>query len=185
MNWLDLLLERIVNSELLIWPAHHWLHLHLRIHVHICYSSSLHHLLLVILNKSRSHHIDSVLSLDLVTIVQQKGLKTGQLFLNWLHWHLIDCLSNLESVHGRQQLLGNVEDVLRKEGPLALRIYKRRFSVLLLLLNHDIVSLHQHQSFVQLFDVGVNRTSAAILTMKTDLFLEGRIPMEKLRRLRL
>ena len=58
-------------------------HLHLRLH----HSS---HLLLIILNKGRLHHVDSVLALNLIAVMQEEGLVTRQFFLNRLDWHLVN-----------------------------------------------------------------------------------------------
>ena len=68
-------------------------HLHLRLQ----HSS---HLLLVVLYKSRLHHVDAVFALNLIAVMQEKRLVTRQFFLNRLNWHLINRLADLERIHG-------------------------------------------------------------------------------------
>ena len=58
-------------------------HLHLRLQ----HSS---HLLLVVLYKSRLHHVDAMLALNLIAIMQEERLVTRQFFLNRLDWHLVN-----------------------------------------------------------------------------------------------
>ena len=58
-------------------------HLHLRLH----HSS---HLLLVVFNKSRLHHVDAVFALNLIAVMQEERLVTRQFFLNRLDGHLVN-----------------------------------------------------------------------------------------------
>lgn len=58
-------------------------HLHLRLQ----HSS---HLLLVVLYKSRLHHVDAMLALNLIAVMQEERLVTRQFFLNRLDWHLVN-----------------------------------------------------------------------------------------------
>ena len=53
------------------------------------------HLLLIVLNKGWFHHVDPVLSLDFIAIVEKEGLVTRQFLLNRLNWHSLDRLTNL------------------------------------------------------------------------------------------
>lgn len=59
------------------------------------------HLLLVVLNKGWFHHVDPVLSLNFIAIMEKEGLVTRQFLLDRLNWHSLDRLTNLESVHSR------------------------------------------------------------------------------------
>lgn len=133
MNGFNFLLKRVVHPKLLSLrthapsPVHHLLHLThhgstpystLIHHIHARHADSacqpanigpiLCHLLLIILNKSRSHHIDAVLALDFITVVKQKCLKTSQFLLNGLHGDFIYRLANLQSIHRGKQLFRNV-----------------------------------------------------------------------------
>ncbi len=76
------------------------------------------HLLLVILDERRLHHIDTVLALDFFAIVHQESLVAAKFVLNWLDWYLVDGLADLESVKGCQKLLRYVKDIFREQGPL-------------------------------------------------------------------
>ena len=74
--------------------------------------------MLVVLDECWLHHIDAVLALNLLTVVEEEGLVAGKLLLDGLNRHLVDSGANLQGLHRRHQLLCNVEDIFRKEGPL-------------------------------------------------------------------
>ena len=69
---------------------------------------------MIVLNKCRSHHVDSMFPLDLVTVVEQKGLITSQLILDWLNWDFVDRVTHLESITRLDKFFGNCEDILRE-----------------------------------------------------------------------
>lgn len=77
-------------------------------------------LLLERLDERRLAHVDTVLPLNFISIVDQECLVPLQLLLNWLDWHLIDRLSHLHGFHCEQKLLSDVEDVSREQSPLTL-----------------------------------------------------------------
>ena len=96
MNRLNFLLEAIVRSTHLHWlrmaavhhlPGHRHRHLHLHLHSF--------HLLLEVFDKSRLHHVDAVVALDLLTVVEKELLVATKLILYGLYRHLIDGLADL------------------------------------------------------------------------------------------
>lgn len=89
VNRLDFLLERVVNSNLAL--------------AHVLALELLHwttHLLLVVLDEGRLGHVDPVLALDLLAVVQQEGLVASKLLLYRLNRHLVNSGSDLECLHG-------------------------------------------------------------------------------------
>lgn len=82
----------------------HLLHLH---HLHLLR-------LLVILNKSWFHHINTVVALDFVAVVQQELLIATEFVLDRLNRHFVDGLADLEGVKCRLKLFRNVENIFRE-----------------------------------------------------------------------
>ena len=66
------------------------------------------HLLLVVLNKGRLHHVYPVFALDFLTIVQQEGFVSAHFLLDRLYWDLVDGCTDLKSLHCMEKLLGDV-----------------------------------------------------------------------------
>lgn len=75
------------------------------------------HLLLIVFNKCGLHHVDAVLSLNFVAVMEKESLIARQFLLNWLNWHLINRLTDLKCIHGREQFFSNVQDIFREQGP--------------------------------------------------------------------
>lgn len=86
-------------------------------------------------------HWDTVLLLELVGVVIQKGLVASHLVSNGHHADLVDSLLDAHLLHGKEELLGNVEDLLGEVGPLGLRLDQRLPRVLLLLLKNKVMLL--------------------------------------------
>ena len=121
------------------------------------------HLLLIIFNESWFIHGDTVLSLDLVAVMHEKGFVTRQFFLNGLDRHLVDRLAYLQCIHSLKQLFGDVQDILGEQGPLWLWIYQGWLCIFFLLLKDDIVSLHEHQLLLEFLCVSWNPCIGHIL----------------------
>ena len=95
LDGLDFLFKRVIDT---------W---HLGRH-HLGQRHLASHLLLVILDESRLHHVDSVLSLNFFTIVQQESLITCQLLLDRLDGNFVDGLADTEGIHSGEQLFSDV-----------------------------------------------------------------------------
>jgi hypothetical protein len=142
---LDFLLKGVVDADLellrlsvlLHARLHHWV---LTIWLHA-------HLLLEVLDEGRLVHRDAVLALQLVSIVDQEWLVSSQLLLDGLHRDFVDRLLDLESLHRLEELFGDIEDVSREEGPLALGLDQGALGVFLFLLQNDVVSLQKKHLF--------------------------------------
>ena len=91
MDRFDLLLKRVVSAVQRLVDGHH-LAWHLHRHGHTV------HLLLKVLNEGRLHHVDAVVALDLLAVVQQERLVAGQFVLDWLNGYLVDGLPDLQRV---------------------------------------------------------------------------------------
>ena len=76
------------------------------------------HLVLIVLDKRRFHHVNTMLTLDFLTIVQKEFLISAQLLLDGLHRDLINCVADLERSHRLKQLFGYVEHILGEKSPL-------------------------------------------------------------------
>lgn len=111
LNRFDFLLKRVVRAVERLIDGHH-LACHLHRHWHAV------HLLLEVFNKGRLHHVDAMVALDLLAVMQQERLVARQLVLNGFDRHFIDCLPNLQRIQGRLKLLGYIEDILREKRPL-------------------------------------------------------------------
>ncbi len=135
------------------------------------------HLLLVILNECWLHHVDTVFALDFFAVVHQESLVAAKFILNWLNWHLVDGLADLESVKGSQELLGYVKDIFREQGPLWLWVDKSCLCVFLFFLNDNKVSLQQIEFLLQFFRI--SRRFVLKGTSKLP-FLVICVPVEKL-----
>ena len=68
LDRLDFLLKRVISAGKRMNPDHLLRQLHLRLH----HASA--HLLLIVLNKRWFHHVNAVLALNFVAIVEQEGL---------------------------------------------------------------------------------------------------------------
>ena len=91
MDRFDLLLKRVVSAVQRLVDGHH-LAWHLHRHGHTV------HLLLKVLNEGRLHHVDAVVALDLLAVVQQERLVARKLVLDWLNGYLVDGLPDLQRV---------------------------------------------------------------------------------------
>ena len=87
------MLKRVVSAIERLIDGHH-LARHLHRHRHAV------HLLLEVLNKGRLHHVDTMVALDLLAVMQQERLVARQLVLNWFDRHLVDSLPNLQGIQG-------------------------------------------------------------------------------------
>lgn len=123
-------------------------------------------------------HRDAVLLLELVRVVVQEGLIPAHLVTEGHQVDLADALFHAHLLKGEEELLRDVQDVLRKVRPLALRVYQRLPGVLFLLLEDQIVLLEHKES---LFDVLGLRTDHMAGSCVPDLLLEVCVPVEKLR----
>lgn len=79
---------------------------------------------------------------------------------------------------GEEELLGDVQDVLRKVSPLALRVYQSLPGVLFLLLEDQIVLLEHEKSLLDVFGLRTDHLAGSCVT---DLLLEVCVPVEELR----
>ena len=91
MDRFDLLLKRVVSAVQRLVDGHH-LAWHLHRHGHTV------HLLLKVFNEGRLHHVDAVVALDLLAVVQQERLVAGKFVLDWLNGYLVDGLPDLQRV---------------------------------------------------------------------------------------
>ena len=142
------------------------------------------HLMLVVLNKRRFHHVNSMLSLNLLAIVQKELLVASQLLLDWFHRHFVDCLANLECSQCLQKLLCYIKHVLWEKCPFGLRVDKCLLGVLFFLLDDHVMALHEHQFLLQLFSFSSRastQVSSLVCSAKLFLFVVC-VPMEQFRR---
>ena len=91
LDWLDFVLERVVGSAGQVLNRNH-----LSRQLHLDTLATTTHLVLIVLNERRFHHVNTVLSLNLLAVVQQELLISAQLLLDGLHRYLIDCVADLE-----------------------------------------------------------------------------------------
>lgn len=93
-----------------------------RLRLHAPHKASLHLFLLHCFNKSRLVHVNAMLHLQFLGITDQKAFVPRQLISHWLNRNFINRHVNLHGVHGHEELLSDVENVPREEGPVTLRL---------------------------------------------------------------
>lgn len=103
----DLLLEGVVHLT-----AHHLLAAALHLLLILLHRLvGVAHLCLDCLDETGFIHVDTVLTLDLVCVVQKELLIPGEFLLDGLHRDFVDRLPDLEGIHGMKEFFGYIKDV--------------------------------------------------------------------------